>query len=83
MRRVTGYKAYTTREGDTFDALALEMYGEETLAHYIIEFNPDYADVLIFEANVELRLPIVENVETPDTLPPWRRGEEDDSEDSA
>jgi hypothetical protein len=50
MRRVTGYKDYTTREGDTFDALALEMYGEETLSHYIIEFNPDYADVLIFDA---------------------------------
>ena len=81
MRRVTAYKEYTTREGDTFDALALEMYGEETLAHYIIEYNPDYADVLIFEANVRLLLPIVENVETPDTLPPWRRGE--DSEDTA
>lgn len=79
MRRVTAYKEYTTREGDTFDALALEMYGEETLAHYIIEFNPDYADVLIFEANVALRLPIVENVETPDTLPPWRRKTEDES----
>ena len=75
MRRVISYKEYITRQGDTFDALALEMYGEETLAHYIIEFNPDYADVLIFEANVPLRLPIVENVETPDTLPPWRRDE--------
>lgn len=84
MRRVTGYKEYTTREGDTFDALALEMYGEETLAHYIIEFNPDYADVLIFDANVALRLPIVEDVETPDTLPPWRRDEdEDESGDTA
>lgn len=77
MRRVTAYKEYTTREGDTFDALALEMYGEETLAHYIIEFNPDYADVLIFDANVALRLPIVEDVEMPDTLPPWRRNSED------
>ena len=46
MRRVTGYLEYITREGDTFDALALQMYNEETLAHYIIEFNPDYADVL-------------------------------------
>lgn len=73
MRKIVSYKNYMTRQGDTFDALALEMYGEETLAHYIIEFNPDYADVLIFEANVPLRLPIVENVETPDTLPPWRR----------
>lgn len=80
MRRITGYKEYTTREGDTFDALALEMYGEETLAHYIIEFNPDYADVLIFDANVPLQLPIVENVETPDTLPPWRRETEDEGE---
>lgn len=78
MRRVIAYKEYTTREGDTFDALALEMYGEETLAHYIIEFNPDYADVLIFEANVTLRLPIVENAETPDTLPPWRRDAENE-----
>lgn len=83
MRRVTAYKEYTTREGDTFDALALEMYGEETLAHYIIEFNPDYADVLIFDANVALRLPIVEDVETPDTLPPWRRDSEDESEATA
>lgn len=83
MRRVTAYKEYTTREGDTFDALALEMYGEETLAHYIIEFNPDYADVLIFDANVALRLPIVEDVETPDTLPPWRRDTEDESEATA
>lgn len=75
MRKIISYKEYMTRQGDTFDALALEMYGEETLAHYIIQFNPDYADVLIFEANVPLRLPIVENVETPDTLPPWRRGD--------
>ncbi len=77
MRKVTAYKEYTTREGDTFDALALEMYGEETLAHYIIEFNPDYADVLIFEANVALRLPIVEEAEMPETLPPWRRESEE------
>ena len=83
MRNVIEYKEYTTREGDTFDALALIMYGEETLAHYIIEFNPDYADVLIFDANVPLRLPIVEEVETPDTLPPWRQDTEEESGDSA
>ena len=77
MRRIISYKEYVTREGDTFDALALDMYGEETLAHYIMDFNPDYADVLIFEANVTLRLPIVEDVETPETLPPWRRDTEE------
>ena len=80
MHRVVGWKEYTTREGDTFDALALEMYNEETLAHYIIDFNPDYSDVLIFEANVPLRLPIVEDAELPETLPPWRRNSDEDDE---
>lgn len=89
MRRVTAYITYVTSEGDTFDELALDMYGDEKLAHYIIEYNPDYADVLIFEAGEELYLPIVEDAETPDTLPPWRRDdsesasdEEDEEEDS-
>ena len=75
MRRVTGYLEYITQEGDTFDALALQMYDEETLAHYIIDFNPYYADVLIFDANISLRLPLIEDAETPETLPPWRRSE--------
>ena len=82
MRRVTGYKDYTTREGDTFDALALELYGEEMLAHYIAEFNPDYADVLILDAYVALRLPVVEGAATRESLPPWRRDSEDE-DDSA
>ena len=82
MRRVTGYKDYTTREGDTFDALALEMYGEEMLANYIAEFNPDYADVMTLKANVDIPLPNVEGAQTPETLTPWRADSEDE-DDSA
>ncbi len=72
MDRVTGYLKYTTRAGDTFDALALTMYNDERLADRIIRYNPDYADVIIFDAGVQLRLPIVESDTTPATLPPWR-----------
>lgn len=82
MLRVSAYITYITQEGDTFDELALDMYGDERLSHYIIEYNPDYADVLIFEANVELALPVIEDPETPDTLPPWRRDEDDLDEDT-
>ncbi|NCB64463.1 MAG: LysM domain-containing protein [Clostridia bacterium] len=73
MSQVKAYKAYTTREGDTFDALALSMYGDEKKASEIIQFNPDHADTLIFGANVALRLPIIELTEMPASLPPWRR----------
>ena len=65
---------YTTRAGDTFDELALQVYNNEKMAHHIIENNPDYADVIIFEESVELKIPIFDETETPETLAPWRRG---------
>lgn len=76
MRRIVSFINYTTRAGDTFDSLALTMYNEEKLAHYIIESNPDHADVIIFDANIQLRLPVMDSVETPETFPPWRQDEE-------
>ena len=43
------------------------------MASTIIAANPDLCDVLIFEGGELVRIPIVEAVTTPDTLPPWRR----------
>ena len=51
------------------------MYNDERLAHYIIEYNPDYSDVIVFEGGVLLKLPVVEAAETSETIPPWRRTE--------
>lgn len=73
MPKVTAYYEYTTQDGDTFDLLALDMYNDEKLAHYIIEFNPDYSDVIVFEGGVKLRLPVIEEPESTDTIPPWRQ----------
>lgn len=57
---------------EPFDLLALDMYNDERLAHYIIEYNPDYCDVIVFEGGVQLKLPVVEEAETSETVPPWR-----------
>ena len=73
MPNITGYQTHVTIEGDTFDGLALRYYNEEQLASRIISANPDFCDVLIFEAGEVLRIPIYDTVETPETLPPWRR----------
>lgn len=68
------YLIYTTKAGDTFDSIALELYSDEKLSSRIIDLNPQMADVLIFDANVELRAPIIgEDADTPGTAPPWRR----------
>lgn len=70
---IVGYKSYVTSEGEAFDSIALQEYDEEKMAHYIIKENPDYCDVLTFEAGVVLQIPILETTNIPDTLPPWRR----------
>ncbi len=67
------YIDYTTIEGDAFDALALQFFGEETMAWRIMEVNPDSRDVLIFDAGVQLKIPVVELTDSLETLPPWRR----------
>ena len=45
------------------------------MASYIIAENPDYADVIIFEDMVTLRIPIFDGGNEPATLAPWRRNE--------
>lgn len=73
MPKIIGYDSMTTVEGDTFDKLALRYYNDERQSSIIIGANLDYCDTLIFDAGVELKIPIVDDVEMPETLPPWRR----------
>lgn len=70
-----GYNIIQTVAGDTFDRLAFEFYTNEKMASLIIQANPDYCDVLIFDAGVRLKIPVVNIVNPPESLPPWRRGE--------
>lgn len=78
LTNIIGYNEYVTSEGDTFDILALREYGEEQLSSVIIQENIQYADVLVFEQGTLLYIPVLETIDTPDTLPPWRRGESGD-----
>lgn len=64
---------YTTRQGDTFDELALQVYDSEKKSHLLIAANPGYADVLIFDAGIALTIPLYETTVRPETLAPWRR----------
>lgn len=70
---VTGRKAYTCKSGESFDLLSGQAYGQETMAGTIIRENPDMCDVVLFDGGEAIGLPLVETVESPDTLPPWRR----------
>lgn len=73
LPQIVGYIDYTAAAGDTFDSLALAAYSEEKLASYIIISNRQYVDTLIFEGGEKLQIPILDRIETPETLPPWRK----------
>ena len=45
------------------------------MASEIITANPDYADVIIFDEEVTLRIPVFDETATPETLAPWRTAE--------
>lgn len=72
MGTVTGYFDYTTMAGDTFDVLALDAYNDEFRAVEIMRANPQYADVIVFDAGIKLRIPYLAP-EPPESLPPWKR----------
>lgn len=76
LEKPTEWKKYETREGDTFDSLAKEAYDDECMASLIIEENPDYADVLIFEAGTILFIPVYDTIVNSEYLPPWRQTDE-------
>lgn len=67
--------SYRTIDGDAFDSIAYRLWQDESLAQYIIAANPEYADVVIFEAGAELTIPDVDRpVQVSSTLPPWMEG---------
>lgn len=66
------YIDYTTTQGDTFDMLALRAYESEFMSHIIIQANPQYADILVFDSGVNLKIPIISR-KAASVLPPWKR----------
>lgn len=68
----TEYGYYTTKQGDTFDIIALALYNDEFKASLLIQANPQHVSVITFPAGVSLKYPVIED-EIPESLPPWKR----------
>lgn len=70
------YTNYTTRQGQRWDTIANEVYGDPYDYGVIIEANPNYLNTLILPSAVLLRIPVKQATTTaiaPNLLPPWKR----------
>jgi len=69
---------YETVQGETWDQIAYNVYGDERLAGFLMEENYDLLDILVFSAGTLVYVPEIEEEETEEE-PPWIN--EDDEED--
>ncbi|UHA74459.1 tail protein X [Paenibacillus sp. 481] len=69
-------RQYVTIQGDTWDIVAHRMYGDERKMTLLMNANPDYAHIVVFGSGVKLFVPDAP-IESADTLPPWKRGDDD------
>jgi phage tail protein X len=70
------YIEYTTRQGQRWDSIAYEAYGNPGLMNKIIEANVDLPITDRLAGGLILRIPIIEEVEVKtdkELLPPWKQ----------
>lgn len=66
-------KKYTTVQGDMWDVIAYKQLGDTRYTDALLAANPQYRNIFIFSAGIELVLPDVEKKRTVADLPPWKR----------
>lgn len=71
---------YITKQGDTWDNIALEVYGAEKYAYYLMQNNYAFLDTLVFSASTVLDVPALP-LELDGDLPPWRYDGDDGEAD--
>ena len=65
-------RVYKTIQGDTWDGIAVKVYGDEKYMNELLEANQAYREIIIFPAKVSLSLPDIQT-QTTTILPPWKK----------
>lgn len=64
---------YTASAKETFDQIALNVYGDEKYAYLLLEQNPSQCHKIMMDGGETLLAPDMPRDET-GALPPWKRG---------
>ena len=61
---------YICSAGETFDIVALCVYGDEAYAAELLNANPDLCGKMVFDGGEILKLPVVNGIQTDDQIAP-------------
>lgn len=64
-------KVYRTIQGDSFDAISYRLFKNVHYVRELMEANPEYMDILLFEPGIELKIPEIKKKDMISDLPPW------------
>ena len=70
---------YTTVQGDTWDKIAYDLYGDEAYMRYLVEANWKFLDFLVFPSGIVLNLPEIPD-EPDEAWPEWRLDDDEDED---
>ncbi|XPV75527.1 MAG: tail protein X [Desulfovibrio sp.] len=64
-------KIYITTQGETPDRIALNLWGDETLFHHLVNANPEILGKRVLTGGLTLVVPEIPS-QTTEILPPWK-----------
>ena len=65
-------KTYTTKQGDAWDAIAFQVYGDVKYTGYLMQVNFPHLDTFLFDAGVILQTPDLPADDDLANVPIWR-----------
>lgn len=63
---------YTTKQGDAWDAIAFQVYGDVKYTGFLMQANFPHLDTFVFDAGVVLQIPDLPEDDNLANVPIWR-----------
>lgn len=67
------YLTHITTEGERWDQLAWKYYGNALAYERIVAANPQVPITPTLQGGLRLSIPVIEEAQTVEDLPPWKR----------
>lgn len=65
-------QTYITKQGDAWDKIAFEVYGDEKYTGWLMQNNFHLLDIFVFDAGVVIQTPEPPENSTASNVPIWR-----------
>ena len=70
---IVGYRKHVAAAGESFYSVAFAYYNNEFMADKLMKENESLVKTIVFKGGEELKIPVYDDIESTETLAPWRQ----------